>query len=333
MSNDNKPWDESQDDPQTDSGDVAEPGQTGEEEEASRDEGAHENSDEGAWADAAPEDDESEGESGESGDDEGEGESDGSEMSFLAHLEELRTRLVRVFIAVAVGFVACYAFAKDIFWVLMKPMVDVLEGSNFIYTYPPEAFFTYLKSALVAGFFLTSPYTFYQLWKFIAPGLYERERKYIIPIAIFTAVFFTTGALFGYFVVFPFGFEFFAGFTAENIEFTPKLSEYFGFSLKLLFAFGMVFELPIFVFFLARLGLVTAQGMRKKRKYAILIAFICSSLLTPPDPFTQLLMAGPIIVMYEFSVIVAKIFGRKKKPKPGEGEGEDEDEEAAAEQT
>lgn len=240
-----------------------------------------------------------------------------SEMTLIEHLQELRVRLVRSFIALFVGFLACYAFAEDIFDILMEPMVRVLHNSNFIYTYPPEAFFTYIKVSFVAGFFLVSPYIFYQIWLFVAPGLYESERKWLVPIAVFTAFFFTVGALFGYFVVFPFGFEFFASYSTDKIVFTPKLDEYLSFSLKLLFAFGLVFEMPLVILFLARLGLVTAKGLRRVRKYAILSIFIVAAILTPPDAFTQTLMAGPMILLYEIGIIVAAIFGKERK-KPDE---------------
>ena len=255
-----------------------------------------------------------------------EGERAPGEMTLIEHLQELRVRLVRGFIALFVGFLACYAFAEEIFDILMEPMVRVLHNSNFIYTYPPEAFFTYIKVSFVAGFFLVSPYIFYQIWLFVAPGLYESERKWLVPIAVFTAFFFTVGALFGYFVVFPFGFEFFASYSTDKIVFTPKLDEYLSFSLKLLFAFGLVFEMPLVILFLARLGLVTAKGLRRVRKYAILAIFIVAAILTPPDAFTQTLMAGPMILLYEIGIIVAALFGKEKK-KPAKA---DEDEEAEA---
>jgi sec-independent protein translocase protein TatC len=205
---------------------------------------------------------------------------------------------------------------------LRQTMDRTLETGYFQYTNPPEAFFTYLKISVVAGIFLVSPYIFYQIWGFIAPGLYKHEQRLMIPIAFFSALFFVTGALFGYFIVFPFGFEFFAGFTTQDIHFIPKLNEYLSFALKLLFAFGIVFELPLFIFFLARLGVVTAASLRKKRKYAILIIFMAAAILTPPDPFTQSLMAGPMIILYELGIVVAMVFGKKKakeeeEPKTG----------------
>lgn len=257
-----------------------------------------------------------------------------SRMPLTAHLLDLRKRMVRSFLAMAVGFIGCYPFSKELFGYLMAPMTEVLKTSNFIYTYPPEAFFTYIKVSLVAGVFATSPFIFYQMWQFIAPGLYEHERKVLIPIAFLSAVFFVAGACFGYFVVFPFGFDFFASFSTENIVFTPKLSEYLGFSLKLLFAFGIVFEMPIFVLFLAKLGLCTAKGMRRYRKYAILMSFVVSALLTPPDVITQSLMAGPLILLYEISILVAYIFGKKEKPAPeNEPEEPEEDKEAKADES
>jgi len=210
------------------------------------------------------------------------------------------------------------------------------EGGHFQYTYPAEAFFSHIKISIVAGLFLVSPYVFAQLWGFIAPGLYSHERKWMIPMAMISAMFFTAGAVFGYFIVFPFGFEFFASFSTEGIQFTPKLNEYLDFCLKMLFAFGLVFELPLFIFFLARMGMVSSTGLRKKRKYAILIAFVVAAILTPPDPFTQCLMAGPLIILYEVGIWVAYFFGKKEKKQQEREEAEEaareaELDEAAAE--
>lgn len=275
---------------------------------------------------------------GDEGEDEDEDEEDGEEgsMSFTEHLQELRQRLTRCFIALVVGFLACYGFSKDLFDILMRPLVTVFPpGSHLIFTALPEAFFTYIKVALVAGFFLTSPYIFYQLWLFISPGLYKEERKYLIPIGFFSALFFVVGASFGYFVVFPFAFKFFMGFTTEFIKPFPKLNEYLGFSLKLLFAFGVIFELPLVIFFLARLGLVTSTMLRKVRKFAFLGCFVISAVLTPPDVVSQLLMAGPLMLLYEISIYVAQLFGRREKrhmKDEDEEETEEENPEESAEE-
>jgi sec-independent protein translocase protein TatC len=246
------------------------------------------------------------------------GEGHAGRMSLFGHLQDLRKRLTRCVIAVLVGFLASYAFAGKLLKILMQPMLDAIKQSHFIYTLPTEAFFTEMKIAFVAGIFLCSPYIFYQIWQFIAPGLYSHERKWILPIAFFSALCFSIGAFFGYFVVFPFGFEFFASYTNEYLVFTPKLDEYLDFVLKLLFAFGIVFELPLFLFFLARLGLVTFEGLRAKRKYAILTSFIVAAALTPPDAISQTMMAVPLCVLYEVGVWMAFFFGKKRKPAPAE---------------
>ena len=196
---------------------------------------------------------------------------------------------------------------------LQQSLLQMAQEGHFQYTYPAEAFFSHIKIAIVAGLFLVSPYVFAQIWGFIAPGLYADERKWMIPMAVVSALFFCSGALFGYFIVFPYGFEFFASFSTGGIQFTPKLNEYLSFCLKLLFAFGFVFELPLFIFFLARMGMVSSAGLRKKRKYAILIGFVLAAVLTPPDPFTQCLMAGPLIILYEIGIWVAYFFGKKEK--------------------
>ncbi|OEU70359.1 MAG: twin arginine-targeting protein translocase TatC [Desulfovibrio sp. S3730MH75] len=233
-------------------------------------------------------------------------------QTFLQHMEELRRRFVRIFIACGIGFLACYSFAKPLFALLMAPLVATLPPeSTLIFTSLPEGFVTYLKVSFVAGFFIVSPYIFAQIWGFIAPGLYEHERKWMIPLAFLSACFFVGGALFGYYVVFPFGCEFFMGFADEFIRPMPTLREYLSFSLKLLFAFGVIFEMPLFIFFLARLGVVTHTWLRTKRKYAILVCFICSAILTPPDVITQSLMAGPLVILYEIGIWISYFFGKR----------------------
>lgn len=246
------------------------------------------------------------------------------EMHLVDHLEELRDRLVRIVAAVFIGFLACYGFAEDLFNILLEPLKPLLpEGSTLIFTSLPEGFFTYVKLSAVAGIFVASPYIFYQIWKFTAPALYEHERKILVPLALISSLFFSSGAVFGYMVVFPFAFEFFMGFGSDIIKPLPSLKEYLSFTLKLLIAFGVAFELPLFIFFLAKLGIVTAKMLRKFRKYAILLSFMASALLTPPDVVSQILMAGPLVILYELGIVAAALFG-KKRPEP-----EEEDEEAA----
>ncbi len=242
-------------------------------------------------------------------------------MTLMEHLGELRTRLVRSFIAVGLAFMVCYTFAERLFAELCKPLVNALpEGSKLIFTALPEAFFVYLKVGLVAAIFVVSPYLFYQVWSFISPGLYDEEKKYMIPMALISAFFFISGASFCFFVVFPYAFTFFVGFASEDIAAMPSLGEYLGFSLKLLIAFGLIFEMPLFTFFLARMGIVTADRMRNFRRYAVLCIFITAAILTPPDVISQLLMAMPMMLLYEVSIGVAAVFGRKKKTEAEEVE-------------
>lgn len=236
-------------------------------------------------------------------------------MPFTEHLEELRKRLIISAVAIGVGFLISYAFKERIFELLMKPWLEALpkgQASKLIYTAPHEAFFTYLKVSFIAGFGLAVPVVLHQLWLFIAPGLYENERRYVIPVVFFSSLFFLGGALFGYFFVFPVGFQFFTSFANDYI--TPMIStkEFLTFSTRLLLGFGFVFELPIFAFFLAKLGLVNAAFLKRQRKVAVVVIFIIAAALTPgPDVFSQLMMAGPLLILYEVSVWIVHFFGKK----------------------
>ena len=233
-------------------------------------------------------------------------------LPFTAHLEELRNRLIVSFIAVGIGFVISYGFKEKIFEILTKPLISVMgEGDKLIFTGLPEAFFTYLKVSLLAGIMLAAPVVIYQFWMFVAPGLYKKERRLLLPAVFLSSIFFVGGALFGYFVVFPLGFKFLMGFASETIRPLPSMKEYLSFSAKLLLAFGAVFELPLVLTIMAKLGLVTADFLKKYRKYAILIFFAGSAILTPPDVVTQVMMALPLMVLYEISIFGAKIFGKK----------------------
>jgi sec-independent protein translocase protein TatC len=235
-------------------------------------------------------------------------------MPITAHLEELRRRLVIIAIAAGIGFGVSYFFASQIFELLMAPLLQALPpDGKLIFTGVTEAFFTYLKVAILSGVFLASPLILYQIWVFVAPGLYARERRYVVPFVVFSTIFFIGGALFGYLVVFPYGFKFLLGFATEHIRPFPRIKEYFSLASKLLLAFGVVFELPLFVFFLAKIGLVTSRLLIKQFKYAVLIIFGISAMLTPPDVVTQFMMAGPILILYGISILVAKFFGKEAK--------------------
>lgn len=244
---------------------------------------------------------------------------------FTEHLGELRDRLVRSFIAVGIGFVAAYFFKEKLFEILTAPLVTAMgENGNarMIFTGLPEAFFTYLKVALLTGIILATPVLFYEFWMFVSPGLYRAEKKYFLPIVFLSVFFFVIGASFGYFIVFPYGFKFFLGFATETIYAMPSMKEYLSFASKMLLAFGFVFELPLVLTFMARMGLVTVPFLKKNRKYAVLLFFVGAALITPPDVVTQIMMALPLMILYEISIIGARLFGKK----PAEEIDDDDDE-------
>jgi sec-independent protein translocase protein TatC len=285
-------------------------------------------------------------------------------MTILEHLEELRSRIIKILFSTLVGFLLIYTLADVVnavisvintelvsslitryftvtlpiditipklheyfFEILMRPLIAVLpEGTSFIFTSPTEAFFTYLKVAILAAVFLASPYIVYQIWAFVSPGLYKKERGILLPVAFFSALFFVGGACFGYFIVFPWGFKFLiSSFATEIIKPMPTLKEYFTLATRLLIAFGVIFELPLVILILSRLGLVSYRQLRKYQKYAVLGIFVVGAMLTPPDVVTQLMMAGPLIILYEISIWVAFFFG--KKTSRWEVDEEEEDEE------
>ena len=243
-------------------------------------------------------------------------------MGLMDHLNELRWRLVRCFIAAGVGFLLCWTVVEPIFNFITAPLLSALPAhGTAMYTTLPEPFFVRMFVAFVTGLFVTSPYIFYQIWAFISPGLYEEEKKGLLPIALLSAIFFIGGGVFCYFIVFPYAFNFFLGFSSEQIQAMPRITDYLDFVIKLLLAFGLIFEMPLFSFFLSRMGVITAQMMRKARRYAVLCIFIVAAILTPPDVVSQLLMAMPMLLLYEISILVAAAFGRKKKEKKEEKDG------------
>lgn len=235
-------------------------------------------------------------------------------LPFTAHLEELRKRLIRCFIAVGIGFTGAYLYKEKLFDILTQPLVEAMaKGDALIFTGLAEAFFTYLKTAFIVGVMLASPIIIYEFWMFVAPGLYKNERRMLIPVIILSILFFLGGALFGYFAVFPVGFKFFLGFQSETIKAMPSMREYLGFAATMLLVFGLVFELPLVITCLARFGIVTAGFLTKNRKYAVLVNFIIAAILTPPDVVSQVMMAVPMMLLYEISILGARVFGKKPK--------------------
>ena len=222
------------------------------------------------------------------------------------HLFELRKRLAISVATVIVMFFVMFAFWQPILDWMITPLVAVLpKGSTVIFTKVQEPFFTALKVAFFSGFIASLPVIFWQLWQFIAPGLYENEKKMVIPFALGATIMFLIGALFCYYVVIPFGYEFLINFGSQLFTALPSIGEYVSFFTKLILGFGIAFELPTITFFLASIGLVTDETLKGFFKYALVVIFLTSALLTPPDVLPQFLMAGPMILLYGLSILIA----------------------------
>lgn len=236
-------------------------------------------------------------------------------MSFLDHLDELRKRIIWAVVSIFVGVIVAFFFIGDIFNFIMKPLQAMLPpGGTLVYTEPSEAFMLNIKIALIAGLILASPAVFAQLWMFIAPGLYSHEKKWAIPFVVLSSLGFVGGAAFSHYVVFPLTWRFFASFTSDVLTFMPRVEPAFSVYLRMLLAFGIVFQMPTLVLFLARMGVLTARFMWKNFKYAVLLIIIVSAVVTPDGGGVSLVaMSIPLIFLYIFSILLAWIFGKKKR--------------------
>ena len=248
---------------------------------------------------------------------------DEHEGGFVSHLTELRKRLINSFIFLILFFIACYFFAENLYGFLVEPFAKAVknDGSDrrLIFTALQETFLTYLKVSFFTAFFVTCPYILMQIWKFIAPGLYKHEKSAILPYLVLTPVLFLLGGMLVYYLIMPLAIKFFLSFestglsTSLPIQLEAKVNEYLSLVMKLIFAFGISFQLPVVLSLLARVGIIDSEFLKKRRKYVIVIIFSAAAILTPPDPITQIGLAIPLLILYELSIFSVKLIENKSK--------------------
>jgi sec-independent protein translocase protein TatC len=246
-----------------------------------------------------------------------------NKTSFVGHLTELRSRLVKSIIYFFFFFVICYFFAENIYGFLVEPYAEAVKDDEvnrrLIFTALHETFITYLKVAFFAAMFISSPIILIQIWKFIAPGLYKNEKRALLPYLIATPTLFLLGGMLVYYLVMPLMIKFFLSFETSAqinslaIQLEPKVNEYLSLIMRLIFAFGISFQLPVLLSLLARVGFVDSEYLKKRRKYVIIIIFVVAAILTPPDPITQIGLGIPLLILYELSILSVKIMEKKKK--------------------
>jgi sec-independent protein translocase protein TatC len=240
---------------------------------------------------------------------------------FISHLAELRKRLIHSFIFLIIFFIFCYIFAEDLYSFLVEPFAKVVknDGSDrrLIFTALQETFITYLKVSFFTAFFVTCPFILMQIWKFVAPGLYKHEKVAILPYLILTPILFFLGGMLVYYLIMPLAIKFFLSFESSGvstnlpIQLEAKVNEYLSLVMKLIFAFGISFQLPVILSLLARIGIVDSQFLKTRRKYVVVLIFAMAALLTPPDPITQVGLAIPLLILYELSIFSVKFIEKK----------------------
>ena len=248
---------------------------------------------------------------------------DDKDTGFVSHLAELRKRLINSFIFLIIFFVGCYFFSEQIYGFLVEPFANAVKDDDtnrrLIFTALQETFLTYLKVSFFTAFFFTSPFILIQIWKFIAPGLYEHEKSAIMPYLIITPILFLMGGMLVYYLIMPLAINFFLSFesigtnTNLPIQLEAKVNEYLSLVMKLIFAFGLSFQLPVVLSLLARIGVIDSIFLKERRKFVIVIIFAAAAILTPPDPITQIGLAIPLLILYEISIISVKLIESKNK--------------------
>jgi sec-independent protein translocase protein TatC len=235
-------------------------------------------------------------------------------MSFLEHLEELRKRIVHSVLGIVVGIAASFFFIQQIYDFLTAPAIATLpEGSRLIYTQPTEAFSLYIQISLISGTLIAAPWIMYQVWRFIAPGLYANEKRFVVPFVLFSTVGFVGGAAFNHYIAYPFIMTYFASFNTPNLTYMPQLTYVFGLYVKMLIGLGLVFQMPTVVFFLAKMKVLTARFLIRQFKLAVLLIFVTAAVITPTgDPMTLGIFAAPMILLYTVSIAIAYLVGPKR---------------------
>ena len=240
-------------------------------------------------------------------------------MTFLEHLDELRKRITHAVGSLLIGFVISFAIINRVFDFVYQRLVAAVPGGKLVYTEPPEMFMLWIKIAALSGVLIASPYIMLQVWLFIAPGLYAKEKRLAVPFVLSSTTLFIAGAAFSHYLVFPAAWAFFASFSNDYIEFLPRVDPVFGMYVKLMLGIGLTFQLPVLMFVLARLGIVTAGFLLRNFKYAVLLIFIFAAVITPDgNPVTQVMVGGPMVVLYLCGIAAAWLFGKSKKVDPDE---------------
>ena len=244
-----------------------------------------------------------------------------NDTGFISHLTELRKRLIHSFIFLIIFFIGCYFFSEQLYGFLVEPYAKAVRDDGterrLIFTALQETFLTYLKISFFAAFFVTCPFILMQIWKFIAPGLYKHEKSAILPYLILTPVLFLLGGMLVYYLIMPLAIKFFLSFESSGgstnlpIQLEAKVNEYLSLVMKLIFAFGLSFQLPVVLSLLARVGIVDSEFLKKRRKYVVVIIFAIAAILTPPDPITQIGLAIPLLILYELSIFSVNYIEKK----------------------